>query len=251
MINFNNLEEYTDPETYDLESKDFEPDGPFFLALAQRVGGPVLELGCGTGRIIIPLAQQGIDITGLDIVPEMLVRARDKSKGLPIRWVEADARTFHLEKQFHLIFEAGTFQHFLSRNDQEAVLARVHEHLAPEGCFAFSVGFTRPKLMTNAEMHDWFSYVNENGQEVRVSGTYEYDPVRQISIETAYRRWRDTESQEVVRRTPLALRHFFPQEMEALLHYNGFVVSERYGDWDSSPLTNESQVMIYVCRNAE
>jgi SAM-dependent methyltransferase len=250
MIDFNNLEEYTDPDTYDLENKGFEPNGPFFLALAQRSGGPVLELGCGTGRITIPLAQQGINITGLDAAAEMLERARAKAQDLPIRWIEADARTFHLERQYNLIFEARTFEHFLTRADQEAVLARVHEHLAPEGLFALSVGFTRPELMGSTGMHDWFSYKNETGQEMRVSGTYEYDPVSQISIETAHRSWRDAEGRERVKRTPLALRHFFPQEMEALLHYNGFVVMERYGNWDSSPLTPGSEVMIYVCRKA-
>ena len=57
IIDHNNLEDYQDPVLYDLENVDFEPDGPFYLALAERYGSPILDLGCGTGRVTIPLAQ--------------------------------------------------------------------------------------------------------------------------------------------------------------------------------------------------
>lgn len=249
-MNRDNLQEYRDPATYDLENEDFEPDGPFYLALAQRIGGPVLELGCGTGRITIPLAEHGIEVTGLDIVPEMLARARHKAKGLSIPWIEGDARTFHLGRKFRLVFETGgTFQHLLKRADQEAMLASVREHLAADGLFVVSTVFPRPHLMRDVEEEEeWFAYADEKGREVRVSGTQRYDPLRQVKVETAYRRWRDSEGREIVKRVPLALRLIFPQEMEALLRHNGFAVAERYGDWDVSPLTNQSHVMIYVCR---
>jgi hypothetical protein len=87
-----------------------------------------------------------------------------------------------------------------------------------------------------------------DGWEIRVSGTEHYDAVWQVKIETAYRRWKDASGQEVVRIAPLALRYYFPQELETLLHHNGFMVMERYGDNDSSPLTNESRMLIYICR---
>lgn len=253
MINHSNLEEYTDSAIYDWENKAFEPDGPFYLALARQLGGVALEIGCGTGRITIPLAQHGIDITGLDIVPEMPELAQRKAGDLPIHWVAADARTFHLETQFRFIFESGaTFQHMLERADQEAMLARVHEHLTAEGRFVLSSVFPRPELMTTDESEQaWFSYANAQGQEVLVSGTQHYDPIRQIKTETAYRRWHDATGQEILKRAPLSLRYIFPQEMEALLHYNGFAIVEQYGDWDSSPLTDGSMSMIFVCRKTK
>jgi SAM-dependent methyltransferase len=253
MIDHTNLEDYAHPILFDLENSDFEPDGPFYLSLARQVGGPVLELGCGTGRVTIPLAQQGIDITGLDVVPGMLAQARSKAGDLPIQWVEADVRDFHLGRQFNLICAPGcVFEHLLERADQEAMLARVREHLAAEGLFVISIRFPHPEsLEANEEEgqeEDWFSYTDASGREVRVTGTDWYDPVRQVRHETAYRHWYDAGGEEVTRPARLALRAIFPQEMQALLHYNGFTVLQRYGDWDSNPLTGKSHTVVHVCK---
>lgn len=87
-----------------------------------------------------------------------------------------------------------------------------------------------------------------DGQEIRVSGIDKYDELRQIRTETAYRRWVDANGQEILRVAPLSLRYIFPQEMESLLHYNGFEIVELYGDLDLNPVTNESSDLLYVCR---
>lgn len=250
MIPSDNLDEYTNPEIYDLENRDFEPDGLFFLVYAKQVHGPTLELGCGTGRVTIPLAQAGIDITGLDVVPAMIERARKKSGDLAIDWITADVRSFWMGRTFGHIFETGSvFQHMLTRADQEAFLARVREHLAEGGKFIFSVMFPQADMLTNVEAEkEWFAYQDQAGREIRVSGTEFYDPLRQVKLETAYRRWVSEDGQEVTQVAPLSLRYVFPQEMEAILHYNGFKVVERYGDWDRSPLAENSRLMIFVCQ---
>src|SRR5512134_2581865 len=148
-----NLVEYSDPQIYDLENSTFEPDGPFLLEIARKSGNPVLELGCGTGRLTIPMAQAGVEITGLDIVPGMLELARQKASGLDIQWVLADARTFRLNRTYRLIFESGSvFAHMLTRPDQEAFLARVREHLDDEGLFVFGSWFPGPDLLECVEV---------------------------------------------------------------------------------------------------
>jgi len=250
MIEFDNLIEYSDPELYDLENGDFEPDGPFLLALARQLDGPVLELGCGTGRVTIPLAQNGIDVTGIDAVPGMIERARLKSRGLPIEWVVADVRTFELDRSFSLIFESGSvFHHMLTRLDQEAYLARARAHLAEDGRLVLNLFFPHPdRLVSTAAEEDWFTVQRSDGRAIRVSGIDHYDEIRQVRTETAYRRWTDAGGQEVLRTAPLSLRYVFPQEMEALLYYNGVEILARYGDPDGSPLTSDSRAMIYVCR---
>ena len=149
MIDHDNLEEFSDPANYDRE--DASHTGiAFYTALAQETGGPVLEIACGTGRISIPIARLGFSVTGLDIVPGMIERARSKSVGLPTRWIVGDARAFDLGKQFRFIFLTGNaFQAFLTNADQEALLQRVYAHLHDEGLFAFETRnptFPTPRL---------------------------------------------------------------------------------------------------------
>lgn len=245
-----NIDEYLDPVLYDLENPDFEPEGPFYLEIAREVGGPVLELGCGTGRMTIPLAQHGVDITGLDAVPAMLERAMAKAGDLPIQWVERDVRSFNLGRKFSLIFECGSvFMHMLARADQQAFLNRAREHLAPGGRFVISLLFPHPEnLISYPEEKAWFAYQDEQGRTVHVSGTDVYDELRQVKTETAFRRIAGPGGDDIVRTAPLCLRYTFPQEMEALLEHAGLQVVERYGGPDRSPLANESRFLVYVCR---
>lgn len=249
MIDRDNLADYDDPLLYDLENADEEPMGSFLLKLARQANGPILELGCGTGRFALYLARHGFTVTGLDIVPGMLARARQKAGDLPVRWVEADARCFQLPEKFAFIFEIGAmFQHLLTRPDQEAFLANVREHLAEDGRFLISALFTKPTYMTTtAEEEEWFEYEAGDGRFIKVSGITSYDAVNQIRHETAYRRWQNVAEEAIIRVAPLALRSYFPQELENLLHYNGFAIEARYGDWDFSLLTDESPMLIFVC----
>ncbi|MBL8102335.1 MAG: class I SAM-dependent methyltransferase [Anaerolineales bacterium] len=245
-----NLGEYADPKLYDAENNDFEPDGPFILSLAKQLGGAVLELGCGTGRMTIPLAENGVEIVGLDVVPGMVDLAKQKAGGLPIEWIVADVRTFQLGRKFRLIFESGSvFHHMLTRQDQEAYLARVREHLEDDGRLVLSLFFPKPRnLMSTDEVEEWFTAEHPDGYEIKVSGIDKYDAFRQIKTETAYRRWTDGSGKEILQVAPLSLRYVFPQEMEALLHYNGFEIIEQYGDFDRSPVTEENSLITLVCR---
>ena len=257
MIGHDNLEEFSDPANYDME--DASDTGiAFYTALAQETGGPVLEIACGTGRVSIPIARLGFSVTGLDIVPGMIERARNKSVGLPTRWVVDDARTFDLGEQFRLIFLTGNaFQAFLTNADQEALLQCVYAHLHEKGLFAFEMrnpifpdsrtpeGLFVP-LETNAEEQDWSSFIDISGREVRVSRTYVYDHIAQIHHWTTYKRWHEGE-EEHTKITRTALRYTFPQELAALLHYNGFSIERQYGDWNLEPLTTDSPSIISVC----
>jgi SAM-dependent methyltransferase len=262
LIDHTNLEEFADPLNYDIE--DASATGvAFYAALAQETGGPVLELACGTGRVSIPIARLGLAVTGVDIVPGMLAQARSKSASLPVRWVEGDARAFDLDERFRLIFLTGNaFQAFLTRADQEALLDRVHAHLHDEGLFTFETrnprwGNYEPRaaeeeglfatLETRAEEQEGQPYTDSSGREVRVSRTQRYDHVAQILHWTTYRRWH-VDAEEHTKVTRIAVRFTFPQELAALLHYNGFSIIRQYGDWNLEPLTGDSPSIIVVCR---
>ena len=274
MIEHDNLEEFADPQNYDIEDSS-DTGSAFYSALAQETGGPVLEIACGTGRVSIPIARLGLAVTGLDIVSGMLDQARNKSSGLPTRWVEGDARTFELGEQFRLVFLTGNaFQAFLTRADQEALLRRARAHLHDDGLFAFETrnprwaNLVRTKqqdtqlgtesahlhedglfayLETRDEEEHGQTYTDSSGREVRVSRTQVYDHVAQILHWTTYRRWHKG-GREQTRTTHIAVRFTFPQELAALLHYNGFTIIRQYGDWNLEPLTAASKSIIVVCR---
>ncbi|HET9222557.1 MAG TPA: class I SAM-dependent methyltransferase [Roseiflexaceae bacterium] len=248
MLGHNNLEDFADARNYDIEQRTNKGIA-FYSALAQETGGPVLEVACGTGRVSIPIARLGLDVTGLDIVPGMLEQARAKSAGLPVRWVEGDARAFELGEQYRLIFLTGNaFQAFLTRADQEALLERVHAHLHGEGWFAFETRNPRlADLDTRTEEEYWETYTDVDGLSVRMSGTQEYEPLTQLLHWTTYRRWREGD-REHTKVTRIAVRYTFLQELEALLHYNGFTIARQHGDWQLGPLTPESISIISVCR---
>jgi 2-polyprenyl-3-methyl-5-hydroxy-6-metoxy-1,4-benzoquinol methylase len=93
MIDHDNLEEFRDAQTYDLEDAGYYDDCPLTEQWAQSLGGPLLDLACGTGRVALRMASQGYQVTGVDIVPEMIARARQKAAehSVSIEWVPIPA----------------------------------------------------------------------------------------------------------------------------------------------------------------
>lgn len=223
--------------------------------MARQASGPALDLACGTGYLTIPLAQSGLAAVGVDLAPEMLDHARSKSGDLPIDWVLADCRTFELGRQFKLVTMTGNaFQEFRSRADLEALLGSVRAHLAPDGLFSFDTRFPQVSDLLTPEAlagewspeTPWRSFEDEHGRTVTVSTQQRYDAISQIAEYVLFRRWQE-DGQEQTLKERAVLRFIFPQEMEALLHYNGFAIQNVYGDWDRRPLDGTSPRMICVC----
>jgi hypothetical protein len=115
----------------------------------------------------------------------------------------------------------------------------VRTHLHDKGLFAF--------LETREQEQNRRTYTDSDGHEVRVSKTQTYDHVAQILQWTTYRRRRDG-NREQTRITRIAVRFTFPQELSAVLHYNGFDIIRQHGDWNLEPLTAASPSIIVVCR---
>lgn len=238
----------------------------FYLELARDAalrGLDTLEVACGNGRVAVPLAREGVSLTGIDISPDMLAYARKKSEGLDnVRWLERDMRAFDLGQQFGLVFIAiGTFQLLLEVEDQLACLRCVREHLAPEGRFAFEV--ESPNIVAMAE---WLTTKRgtlfrnpsrdhqdpKTGRLVQSSGTIDYHPSRQEHVSSGFNEELD-EAGVVVRRQygkPMTLRYFHRYEMEHLLARAGFVVEAMYGDLRKNPYRGNSPDMIWVAKRA-
>jgi len=141
---------------YDADYGDFQDDLLLYRGFAERTGGPLLELACGTGRLLVPLAQAGCEITGVDISPALLAVARRKieAAGLQQRvtLVEADMRDFRLSRHFRLAFVAiNSFMHLLTTEDQLQALRCWREHLAPDGLLILDLFHPHPQSLLEAD----------------------------------------------------------------------------------------------------
>jgi SAM-dependent methyltransferase len=244
---------YWDGLQYDAFNKPYHDDLAFYLAEAKKARGPVLELACGTGRLTIPLKKAGLDILGLDMAAPMLERASAKAAaaGVRVSFLSGDARRFSLGRRFGLIFMAfNSLQHLATLADLEGLFSSVRRHLAPRGRFIFDVFNPDPRYLTrDPEELLPVAYYDDpaGGGKTLVNEQYSYEMEAQVSrIIWHYRREKDGKT---VKKT-LNLRCFFPQELPALLKYNGFRVMARYGDFKRSPFKGGHMKQVFVCSSA-
>jgi len=240
---------YCDGRYYDLEHEDFSEDIPFYLAQIERFGEPVLELACGTGRITIPIAQKGIQISGLDISEAMLGRARQKAadQGVDVEWIKADCRTFKLAERFKLIiYPFNSIGHLHDLESIEACFTRVRNHLAEGGRFIIDIFNPRLDILRRdaSRRYPVVEYTDPDGKgRVVVTENNVYDRASQINKVKWYYRIGD-QGGEMVK--SLNMRIFYPQELDSLLHYNGFQIKAKLGDYDGQPFETRSSKQIVV-----
>lgn len=223
------------------------PDVEFFVQEAVDSGGPVLEVGCGTGRVLLPTAREGIPITGLDLSSYMLDICRSRLSELPgevqerITLVEGDMRDFDLGKKFQLITAPfRPFQHLLTVEDQLRCLARVRRHLAPDGVFILDIfnpslsGITADNL--GQEVGAEPEFTTPEGIKVRrFNKTNARDHHKQIlDVELIYYLVHpDGREERVVH--AFQMRYLFRFEAEHLLARAGFKVVDLYADYSREP----------------
>ncbi len=232
-------------------------DVSFYVAATRKYGDPVLELGCGTGRITIAVADAGYRIVGLDISERMLERAADKRGSLRrearerLHLVQGDMAQFQLGEKFRtVIIPFRPFQHLLELEQQIGCLECVRKHLAPAG--RLIVDF----FQTDAErMHDprfqqesrLTEYDLPDGRHVVLSERVAafHRALQRNDVEMIFHvTHADGKQQRLV--MAWTLRYFFRYEVEHLLARCGFQLEAVYGDFDSSPLADNSPEMIFV-----
>jgi SAM-dependent methyltransferase len=222
---------------------------PFLLEQARSSGGPVLELACGTGKLLEPMAQAGLTATGVDLSEPMLIEARRKAQaaGQSTRYLHADMRHFSLGERFPFIFIAGnSICHLLDIDSFDACMARVREHLAEGGRFLIDVYVpSLPLLMIGPNTRQRLTQYDDpdGGGRVIVAHTARYDTITQIKTAKTFHQFPGETSE---REGSLVLKMYFPQELQALLRHNGFRIVEAYGNYDKSPLQGESPKQIYI-----
>jgi SAM-dependent methyltransferase len=253
---------YFDPQVaadYDAEIEGLtavvRDDIPFYVGLAREAaaaGQAVLELGCGTGRVTLPIAEAGVEIVGLDNSPAMLDVARAKARDARNpQWVQAGMADFQLGQRFGLvIIPFRSFLLLLTVEEQKACLARVRDHLVDGGRLALNV--FNPSILAIADWlgersERWLRRSDAPGKERWTHR--EYRPASQELNETRA----DVELSDagaVIQRVErnLRLRWVYRYEMEHLLALAGFDVEALSGWFDGAPFTDESNEMVWIAR---
>lgn len=242
---------YDDAELYDLQYDGYRDDLPFYRRLAEDHGGPVVELGAGSGRVTVTLARAAAPVIAVE--PNAAMRARGEARvaaaglGDLVRFVDADARSLDLGAKAALVVAPfNTLMHFESLHDQDEVLRRVRAHLLPGGAFACDLFVPRfgplgvvrsepPSSPARLGPRDLFFW-------------QEHDPVRQLVVTHLRLDETDAEGRLHRRRAVLRQRYWARFELERALRGAGFADVRVHGDFDRSPFTEASAVMAAVAR---
>lgn len=237
----------------------FDADIPLYRGLAARQGGCVLEVCCGTGRVLLPLAAAGNRVTGLDASAAMLALAAGKLHAAGavvesrVHLVEGDMRSFDLDAVFDLaIIAVKSFAYLTRRNEQQEALATVAAHLRPGGLLAIDLLNPSPTWLLEppgSVRQDLVQYVPAmSATIVRDEAVVGTDTAEQIrTIRSAYEIIADDGSVRK-RLVEWPFRYTCRYEAELLLERAGFKIEDVYGGYRCEPFTGESSVMLLLAR---
>jgi SAM-dependent methyltransferase len=222
-------------------------DIAFWVEMARASGGPVLEVGCGTGRVLIPTARAGIIIVGLDLSTHMLAVCRQRLAEEPAdvqaraRLVEEDMRRFDLGQQFALVtIPFRPFQHLTTVEDQMACLRTIHRHLAPGGRLVLDLfNPSIPYLAAPERLEEWDDvpeFAMPDGRRVsrraRITRRDYFNQIQDVEL-IYYVTHLDGRQERLVHSFPM--RYLFRFEAEHLLARCGFSIEALYADYSKNP----------------
>ena len=239
-----------------LARRDIE----FFVDYSRKANGKTFELGCGTGRVLVPTALAGCEITGLDLSPYMLKKCREKLAKLPreVRrntyLIQGDMTNFATGEEYSLVtIPFRPFQHLMTVYEQQACLECVHRHLIKQGKLVFDVyhpflpRLIDPKYLMEMEVEPPFKLadgrvVRRTTRTVAFHRAEQYNDIELIF----YVNYPDGKEERLVQAFPM--RYFYRHEIEHLLSLTGFKVVEFFGNFDKSPFSDDSPEMIFVAQ---
>jgi methyltransferase family protein len=203
-----------------------EPVVDFLLPLA---GGGALELAIGTGRIAVPLAARGVDITGIDLTPDMVAQLRLKSETIPVAL--GDMTTTRVDGTFSLVYLVfNTIVNLTTQEAQVACFRNAAAHLVPGGCFVIEADLLPDEARNVFALTD--GYV----------GIDAYDAATQQFVTSHFRLLEDGSWE----RSSVPCRAVSPAELDLMARCAGLELRERWGDWDRCPFTAESTKHVSV-----
>ena len=242
---------YADPLLYDLMFPA-EPYARFYAEEARRSSGPVLELACGTGQLLVPIARSGLRAVGLDLSAAMLVAARERAKSVSaaVDLIEADMRSFDLGEQFALVFVArNSLLHLHSVEDFISCFESIRRHLRPGGVLIFDIFNPNVEILARPPLQRYplMRISHPARGEIVIEATSDYDAATQVNRATWYFSGPGEPDFLVA---PLHLRSIFPQELPLLLVAGRLRLEARYGNFPRVPFGSGSMRQLCICRSA-
>lgn len=229
-------------------------DVDFYVAEARAARGPVLELGCGTGRILLPTARAGIPVTGVDRSAPMLRRLERHLAAEPrevrdrVRLVEADIVDADARGRFALVtLPFRPIAHVLRIDDQIRLLENARRHLAPEGRLLLDFFHPDPRYLAAPMPESLQVERSEGARRIRRYGSLV--PHRAEQVSDVLLRWEIEEQGRITeRRISFPMRWYHRFELEHLLARAGFEVEDLYGDFRGGPFADDSAEMVFRAR---
>jgi SAM-dependent methyltransferase len=209
----------------------------------------ILELCCGTGRLTLPIAKDGYDITGVDSTSSMLEQAKIKAseEGLKIKFIEADIRTLDLPEKYDLILiPFNSIHHLYGNEDLFKAFNVVKNHLKEGGLFLLDCFNPNIQLITEGEKEQKqiAEYRTNDGRDVLIKQTMRYENKTQINrIE-----WHYLINGEFNSIQNLDMRFFYPQELDSYLKFNGFNIVQKFGSFEEEVFNDHSEKQIFICQ---
>lgn len=238
---------------YDIEHAHFDEDLDLYTNFAELCGSPLLELACGSGRLLVPLARQGYELTGVDSSGRMLELAQEALEQAAVavqcKLVQENMSRLRLGQKFRLAFIAlGSFGHICTRQEQRQTLAVVRDHLATGGKFILDISNEDARYMEHLS-----GQMLHQGTWQREDGTFLSHLVSPASSLTKHlleltHFYEQHRQGEAVQRTVITthLYLFERNEIELLLEEAGFGITDVYGDYELSPFEHDSPRMIFI-----
>ena len=220
------------PEMFDPEV--LEPTVDFLAALAGS--GRVLELGVGTGRVALPLAQREVPVHGIELSTAMAAKLREKPGGEAIDVTIGDFSTTRVDGSFSLVYLVfNTIGNLTSQDEQVACFRHVADHLEPGGCFVIEVHVPDLQRLPPGDTVRAFTVTPER------LGFDEYDVASQRM--SSHHFWLEDGRWATV---SMPFRYVWPAELDLMAQLAGMQRRERYGDWDRTPFTSASAQHVSV-----
>ncbi|MFQ5575649.1 MAG: class I SAM-dependent methyltransferase [Anaerolineae bacterium] len=242
---------------YDLLYAERDDDLPMWLHLTEAAGGDILEIGCGTGRVMLPLLQQGRRVTGVDLSAAALDIARAKINGAGFArratLYQADMRALNLpQHDFAFAFiPINTFMHCLTLPEQQSTLAGIRNHLKPGGALVVDLYHPQPQALFEADGRMVMANQlldDRTGHTVQWFVVRHLQPEQQIQDVTFILDDIDPAGAVHRRTVSFPMRYLHRFEMELLLQSARFQLQTIWGDYDQSAFDAGSPRMIFMAR---